>query len=188
MDSNKTERLNYQDLLFLMVISVVLGIIWIFYGMLYSIIEPILKPLNLNGLLQGFWYVGGGFLGIIVRKKYSALLGEFLPSLVELAASSWGIYNLLYGLTQGIICEIVFRISGYKNSTLKTMVIANSGAAIMGSILDYVIYGYSQFSIGYNIIKIISQVISTIVFSILLYHLLKTLKKLGYLKQYNIPQ
>jgi energy-coupling factor transport system substrate-specific component len=188
MHPEPAEKLNYQDLLFVIVISVVLGIIWIFYGMLYNVIFPILKPLNLNGLLQGFWYIGGGFLGIILRKKYSALLGELIPSLIELTASAWGIYNLLYGLAQGIISEIVFRIYGYKNATIKTMIIANSLAAIIGSIVDYILYGYSQLSIEYNVVTIISQVISTILFSILLYQLLKTLKKLGYLKQYNIPQ
>jgi energy-coupling factor transport system substrate-specific component len=160
----QSEKLNYQDLVFLVVISVVLGIVWIVYGILYNIIDPILKPLNLNGLFQGFWYVGGGFCGIIIRKKFSALLGELLPSLVEMLVSAWGIYNICYGLLQGIMCEIIFRIFGYKNASLKIMIIANVSAAIMGSVLDYFIYGYCELSLWYNVIKVVSQIISTIIF------------------------
>lgn len=181
-------KLSIKDLTFLVVASGFFGVLWIIYGMFYNLLDPLLKPLNLNGLLQGVWYISGGFCGVIIRKRYSALIGELLPSFIELSLSNWGIYNLIYGLLQGAIAELVFNAYGYKNCNVKTMMLANIAATVVGGICDYILYDYAKLSLPYNCIKISTQVVSTVLFTILCGLLISKLLKLGYLKQYNISK
>lgn len=185
---NNYDKLSVKDLAFLIVSAGFFGAIWIVYGIFYNVLEPILKPLNLTGLLQGVWYISGGFCGIIIRKRYSTLIGELLPTFIEISLSSWGFYNLIYGLAQGVVAEIIFNISGYRYSKIKTMMVANIFAALAGGICDYFFYDFSKLSLSYNIIKVLCQIISTILFTILVSLLIHKLLKLGYLKQYNIAK
>lgn len=178
------DNLNHQQLLLIMVLSVVLGIVWIIYGWFYSLIAPILQPLNLTGLLNGIYISSGGCFAIIFRKKYSALLGEIIPSCVEMIASPWGIYNLLYGLFQGLVAEAVFLLLGYKKAKLITMLLANICSNIISFFLSYVIYNYAKFSFYSNLIRFILEIASTLLFSLLLFKVINLLKKLGYINSY----
>ncbi|MBY0379062.1 MAG: ECF transporter S component, partial [Burkholderiales bacterium] len=88
---------------FITVISVVIGIFWWGYTFIFDILSPFLRGVALEGILTGFWYMGGVFFAYIIRKPGSAVLGVLIACVIEGAISHWGLAStLLYGVVEGI--------------------------------------------------------------------------------------
>jgi ABC-type thiamin/hydroxymethylpyrimidine transport system permease subunit len=183
---NTSDNLNTQDLIFLVVLSVFIGTMWMLYGIFFHLVHPALAALNLTGIIRGIWNISGGIFGIILRKKYSAFLGNILPSVVEMSFSTWGFYNILYGLFEGATSELFFRVYGYKRSTISTMLFANVAVAITSFFIDCLIFNLYKLSLGANIFRLSTDIVSTIAFSIPTIFVIRYLLKLGYLKPYAI--
>ncbi len=186
--NNINNKLNISDTIFLIVVSVVIGIIWMIYGIFFHAIHPALAALNLTGLVRGIWSISGGFFGLVLRKKYSAFLGNLLPSIVEMSFSIWGIYNLIYGIAEGIAAELVFILFGYSKSGFRTMLIANLASSTVSFIIDLFIFHLFRFSFNANLFRLVTDLTSTLLFSIPVIITIKYLLKLGYLNQYAIGQ
>jgi energy-coupling factor transport system substrate-specific component len=186
--NNINNKLNVSDTIFLIVISVVIGIIWMIYGIFFHAIHPALAALNLTGLVRGIWSISGGFFGVVLRKKYSAFLGNLLPSIVEMSFSTWGIYNLIYGVIEGVAAELLFILFGYNKASFRTMLIANLSSSTVSFIIDLFIFHLFRFSFSANLFRLVTDLTSTILFSIPVIITIKYLLKLGYLDQYAIGQ
>jgi energy-coupling factor transport system substrate-specific component len=156
------------------------------YGLFFHAVHPALAALNLTGLIRGIWSISGGFFGVILKKKYSALLGNIIPSIVEMSFSTWGIYNLIYGISEGIATELIFLLIGYNKANFITMIIANLTASTISFIVDLFTFHLLVLSVYANLFRLVTDLMSTFVFSIIVVIIINYLLKLGYLNQYSI--
>jgi energy-coupling factor transport system substrate-specific component len=82
-------------------------------------------------LIYGLWFMGGPLTAYIVRRPWSAFLGETIGSIVELLmVSPYSIMLYYYGPAQGIVSEAVFRAFRYRNFSYKAMMLAGGLPAL----------------------------------------------------------
>mgnify|MGYP000741765932 CR=1 FL=1 len=127
---------------------------------IYNITSPVLKVFGLDGLLTGFWLIGGTIFPYIIRKPGSAFLGETIASIVECVISQWGFSAIIYGVIQGGVIEILFLTMGYKKWNLTSMIFAGLLSGIAGFLLSVLWYKYYHLSLMYNIVQLIVHAIS----------------------------
>ena len=182
-----SNRLTLSETIFICILASSLGVAWWAYSFAYDIISPILKPLGISGLLEGFWHMGGIFFGYIIRKPGSAVLGETIAAIVEGLISQWGITSLVSGLCQGLPVEILFLLFRYKNWSIVICGFAGLLAALGDFASAYIMFGYSSLSLNYNLINLICYIISgTLIGGLLSRYLANQLAKAGVLNQYRI--
>ena len=121
---NNFKQLTISEMVFITILSVILGIFWWAYTFFYDIVSPIFKASGLEGGLTGIWLIGGVFFPYIIRKPGSAILGEGIAAIIEGVISQWGISAILYGAIQGLPLELLFILLGYKKFDMKTMCLA----------------------------------------------------------------
>ncbi len=179
--------LNISEIVFITVLSAVMGVIWWFYTFFYDITAPLLKPFMLDNLLTGVWFMGAVFFPYIVRKPGAAILGELIAAVVQGFIARWGISSIAYGLVQGVPVELFFLILGYRRWNLPVLMIAGVISALGSYILSFFWYGYSQLTLQYNIVQIVSFAISGAVLAgVFSKYLADGLKKTGVLNQFKI--
>lgn len=82
-------------------------------------------------LVYGLWFMGGPLTAYIVRRPWSAFLGETVGAIVELLlVSPYSIMLYYYGPAQGIVSEAVFRAFRYRNFGYKAMILAGGLPAL----------------------------------------------------------
>lgn len=155
-----SNKLKLNEIVFIAIMATAMGIVWWAYSFFYNIVSPYLKVFGLGGLLEGFWQMGGIFFAIIIRKTGSAVIGEVVAAGVEGLISQWGISALISGFCQGMPVEIVFLLCRYKKWDYFTCAIAGAMASLGGYVVTYFWYGYSEFTITFNITNLIAGMIS----------------------------
>lgn len=182
-----TSKLTFHELIFIAILSTALGVFWWGYSFIYNVFSPLLKPFGLNGLLEGFWQFAGIFFAIIIRKPGSALLGAVIAATVEGLISQWGFSAVISGLCQGLPVELLFLATQYKKFNYFICAIAGALAAIGGYVVTYFWYGYSSFSLEYNLLHVATNIISAIFLAGILARLIALkLAKTGVLNQFLI--
>lgn len=182
-----SNRLTLSETIFICILASSLGVAWWAYSFAYNIISPVLKPLGISGLLEGFWHMGGIFFGYIIRKPGSALLGETIAATVEGLISQWGISAVISGACQGLPVEILFLICRYKVSSKSICALGGVVSAIGGYLVTYYWFGYGELSLKYNLLNLGCNIISAaIIGGLLSRYLANQLAKAGVLNQYRI--
>lgn len=182
-----TKHLTLSETVFLTVMATAMGVAWWAYSLFYGIISPFLKTFALSGLLEGFWHMGGIFFAYIIRKPGSALLGETIAALVEGLISQWGFSALVSGLCQGLPVELLFLATRYKIWNKINCALAGALSALGGYIVTYFWYGYSAFSLNFNLINLACNIISgAILGGLFSRYLANRLAKAGVLNQFRI--
>lgn len=105
------------DLLTIAFLGAAFGVAYWGWGILYngplSVIQFAFVPLG--GLFAGTWFMAGVVGGLVVRRPGAALLCEVLAALVSmLPGTEWGATVLVSGIVQGLGCELVFALFGYR--------------------------------------------------------------------------
>lgn len=123
-------KYSARDIAMVAGFSVVAGVV---FAIASLVIAPLVSAAGHVGIaaIYGLWFVGGTLVGYVVRKPWSAFLGETLGSIVELlmlSPYSWMLYY--YGPAQGIMTELVFRARGYKKWDYKTMMLAGAAPVV----------------------------------------------------------
>ncbi len=181
------QKLTISELVFIVVMSSVMGIFWWAYTFLYDIVSPFLKVFALDGSISGIWLMGGVFFPYIIRKPFSALLGEAIAGVVEALISQWGFSAIVYGVMQGLPVELFFLCLRYRKWDLKTMCLAGFIAALFNYILSFFWYEYYKLNLVYNSIELVGYLISGIVLAGWLSKFIADkLFKVGVLNQFNI--
>ncbi len=182
-----TKHLTLSETVFLTVMATALGVAWWAYSLFYGIISPLLKASALSGLFEGFWQMGGVFFAYIIRKPGSAFLGETIAALIEGLISQWGISALISGVCQGLPVELLFLATRYKIWNKINCTLAGALSAIGGYIVTYFWYGYSSFSLNFNLINLSCSIISgAILGGLFSRYLANRLAKAGVLNQFRI--
>ena len=181
------QKLTLSEIVFIAIISSALGISWWAYSFIYDIIAPLLKSIGLSGLLEGFWHMGGIFFAYIIRKPGSAILGETIAATVEGLISQWGFSAVVSGFCQGLPVELLFLACRYKNWNTTSCALGGALSALGGYIVTYYWYGYSQFTLKFNLLNLSCNLISgAILGGLFARFLANRLNQAGVLNQYRI--
>ena len=181
------KQLTISEIVFITILSVILGVFWWAYTFLYDIVAPVFRASGLEGGLTGIWLIGGLFFPYIIRKPGSALLGEGIAAIIEGVISQWGIGAILYGVIQGLPLEMFFMLFRYKNFDMKTMCFAGFISGICSCLMSIYLYQYYQLGLMYCMIQLASSGVSGIILAGVLSKVLADrLAKTGALNQFNI--
>ncbi|UOQ47664.1 ECF transporter S component [Gracilibacillus caseinilyticus] len=176
------KKLTLVDILITIVIAFIFSVIYRVWGPVYSVISVV--GLHVDQLVYGMWFMAATVAFLIIRKPGVALLAEVAAAQGEfLFGGSWGISLLLYGILQGLGCELVFAMVRYKSYRLFVTCLAAVGATIGSLILD-VFYGYIDTLAWWNVtLLIVNRTIGAIVITgVFAYYLVLALDKTGVTK------
>ncbi|MGP4041234.1 ECF transporter S component [Gracilibacillus sp. D59] len=176
------KSLTLTDILVTIVIAFIFSVIYKLWGPLYSLIGVF--GLHLDQLIYGMWFMAATVAFLIIRKPGVALLAELAAAQGEfLFGGQWGISLLLYGLVQGLGCELIFAMYRYKSYRLYVTCLAAVGATIGSLILD-VFYGYIDSLAVWNLtLLIVARLIGSILITgVFAYYLVEALDKTGVTK------
>jgi energy-coupling factor transport system permease protein len=183
------KKMKINEIIFICVLSIALGIFWWGYTFIYDIIEPFLQPFGLKYLISGFWLMGAMFFGYIIRKPGSALLGELIPAFIQAFIARWGLTSILWGVVQGLPVELFFIALRYKNLSAGRMAIAGALAAFFSFMFDYYYYKYYLWDLQFNLIQLLGFVISgAIMGGFMAKYTADQLQKTGVLNQFEITR
>ncbi|MFC4404431.1 ECF transporter S component [Gracilibacillus xinjiangensis] len=172
-------KLTLTDILVTIVIAIVFSVIYKIWGPLYNTLSVF--GLHIDQLVYGMWFMAATVAFLIIRKPGVALLAELAAAQGEfLFGGQWGISLLLYGLVQGLGCELIFAIFRYKNHRIFVMCLAAIGATI-GSLWLDTYYGYIQELVWWNLtLLIVFRTLGAIVITgFFAFYLVKALEKTG---------
>ncbi|WP_051021714.1 ECF transporter S component [Salinicoccus carnicancri] len=132
--------LTLTDVLITVVIALVFAVIYSIWGGVYTMLQPL--GLHLNELVYGMWFIAAVVAYLIIRKPGVAIIAEFAAASGEtIFMLQFDVILMIYGLLQGLACEIVFAIVKYKSTALMVAVTAGVAAALSTLPLDWY-YGY----------------------------------------------
>ncbi|KAB8138529.1 thiamine ABC transporter permease [Gracilibacillus oryzae] len=172
-------KLTLTDILVTVVIAVVFSVIYKIWGPLYNTLS--IFGLHIDQLVYGMWFMAATVAFLIIRKPGVALLAELAAAQGEfLFGGQWGISLLLYGLVQGLGCELIFALFRYKNYQIFVLCLAAIGATI-GSLWLDIYYGYITELVWWNLaLLILFRTAGAIVITgFFAYYLVKALEKTG---------
>lgn len=178
----KRNGLTLTDVLITVVIALVFAVIYSLWDGIYTILQPF--GLHLNELVYGMWFIAAIVAYLIIRKPGVALIAEFAAASGEtIVLLQFDISLIMYGLIQGLVCELVFMFFRYKSTSLMVAVLAGIAAAISTLPLDWY-YGYLGHLETWNLTLMFSlRILSGALVAGYLGHLLyKALKETGVLK------
>jgi energy-coupling factor transport system substrate-specific component len=171
------------------VVAVGLGVAFWGWTFVYELAKPILKLGGLAYLTAGFWIFASIFLSQIVRKPGIALMASIVAAFVESLLTHWGLMSVLWGVVQGLGAELVFLSFAYKKWDLSVLVLASIVSALMSYSLDFYLYDYHRLGLMFNVIQIVSFLISAALLAGLLSEKLsKRLLNLGLMDQFLIAK
>jgi energy-coupling factor transport system substrate-specific component len=181
------KRLKLNEIIFICVLSIALGVFWWAYTFIYDIVEPLLQPFGLKYIISGFWLMGSMFFGYIIRKPGSALLGEVLPAFIQAFIARWGLTSILWGLVQGLPVEIMFIILSYRRLSVGRMAVAGGISAFCSFWFDYFYYKYYLLQWQFNVMQLLGFMLSGAIMGGMLAKLTADrLRKTGALNQFEI--
>ena len=178
----KGNSLTLTDILITVVIALVFAVIYSLWDGIYTILQPF--GLHLNELVYGMWFIAAIVAYLIIRKPGVALIAEFAAASGEtIVLLQFDVSLIMYGLIQGLVCELVFLFFRYKSTNLMAAVLAGIAAALSTLPLDWY-YGYLGHLETWNLALMFSlRILSGAIVAGWLGHLLyKALKETGVLK------
>ncbi len=183
------KKLKINEMIFICVLSIAMGIFWWGYTFIYDILEPFLQPFGLKYVISGFWLMGAMFFGYIIRKPGSALLGELIPAFIQAFIARWGLTSLLWGLVQGLPVELFFLAFAYKRLSVGKMAIAGALSAFFSYFFDYFYYKYYLLEMQFNLIQLLGFILSgAILGGFLAKYTADRLRTTGVLNQFEITR
>lgn len=190
MEKKNTWRL--QDIIFVAMLCVVFGVIYLGAVWLIAPLSAIFTPLGYANLgteiIFGIWFMAATIAGYIIQRPGVSIVAEILASLIEvLLGNMYGPMVIVAGLVQGLGAELVFAAYKYKKYDRTSMYLASFGCCITGFIWSFIRSGYGKFSIGILVLYFIVRAISSLFFAgILTKAMADGLNKTGLLKSYAL--
>ncbi|HSN44269.1 MAG TPA: ECF transporter S component [Propionibacteriaceae bacterium] len=180
-------RWRVVDIVVAAVLGVAIGLVfWAYNTTIANFWGPMdaLLP-GLAGLIAGVWFIGGPVGGLIIRKPGAALLVELIAATVSvLPGNKWGITTLYSGFAQGLGAEIVFALFLYTKWNRTVAILSGVGAAI-GAFVNEFILGNHAMSATFNVVYLISLMISgALLAGLLAWALMRALARTGALSRF----
>ncbi|TCZ77391.1 thiamine ABC transporter permease [Paenibacillus albiflavus] len=181
-DQEKVSKaLKFSDILITVMVAIVFGLIYKFWGSVYGVVSPLF--LKADQLTYGMWFIAGPIAFLLIRKPGVALLAELAASSVSaLIGSEWGIQTFVYGIVQGLGCEIIFALFLYRNYSLIVAGVAGLMSGVGSFVVDLA-YGYANYELWMLVYKYGLRMISSFVIAgVFAYLLVRALEKTGVTK------
>ena len=191
---NKLESKNWklQDIIFISLLCVVFGVIYLAGVWLIAPLSAIFTPMGLSLLgtemIFGIWFMAATIAPYIIQKPGVAIVAEVLASLIEvLMGNMYGPMVIVAGIIQGAGAEIVFALWRYKRFDRTTMYLASVGCCITGFLWSFVRSGYGKLSVGLLILYFCVRMVSSLLFAgVICKKMADALAKTGLLKSYAL--
>ncbi|BCU51999.1 thiamine ABC transporter permease [Staphylococcus auricularis] len=180
-----SKGLKLSDILVTVLIAVVFAIIYNIWNFVYNALQ--VTGLHLEELSYGMWFMAAVVAYLIIPKPGIAVLAEFAAGAGEtIVMGRFDIATMIYGLLQGLACEIIFAIFRYQSRSAMVAMLAGLLAAVVTLPLDFA-YGYLAEIAGWNLALYIGfRLISGIVVAGLAsYYIVKALDKTGVTKLFR---
>jgi len=177
------------EIVFTCVVAVALGVAYWGWTFVYEVFKPFLKVFGLKYLLAGLWILAPIFVPYVIRRPGIAFAASVIAAFVEGLLTQWGITAIIWGAVQGIAPELVFFATGYRRWDKLTLGLAAILSALASYMLDYFYYANHQLDTWFNIVQLLSFMLSALIFSLgpTLY-LAKRLQKIRALDQFLITK
>ncbi|MEL7608417.1 MAG: ECF transporter S component [Bacillota bacterium] len=174
-----------REVVIIAIIAAVIGVIYTLMDYLYMPLYGLLGPVFME-LTFGIYLLSALLPAFIVRKPGFAIFGALVTAGVNiLLGSAYGIQIVLAGALQAIGVEIGLAIWKYK-ANLASLIAGSILAAIFVFVRDYIVFGYSTYSIGLLVGMLAVRFVSAAVIGILLVKLIRAgLAKAGVLKNFK---
>ncbi len=128
------------DYAMLAVVAAVSSIIFTLTWQVYYAAEA-LGPIAQRAISYGLWFIGAPLGASLIRKPLSAFLGETLGALIEtFMPTVGGFTNLIYGIGQGALSELVYAAFRYRRWDPLVAGLAGAAAAPAAVALDAVLF------------------------------------------------
>ena len=123
-----TKNWKLKEIVLLSIISVVAGVLYMFFVLFASTLRNILTPIGLAPFsfefVFGLWFIGSVVAMYIIRKPGAALFTGIISAGVEiLAGGPGGAKILLIGFVQGAGIETAFLLTKYNNYRLRVLIL-----------------------------------------------------------------
>lgn len=148
-----------REIVITLVLAVALGVLWWGWTFLTALTSP-LSSVGLSYLFVGFWFTGGTLVPFLVRRPGAALLGEVAAAFVEGFITQWGITAVFWGIAQGVACEIVFALFGYRKYTAGVLVLAGALAGVFSYLMDFFYSHYAGLATWVIAVQVASVIVS----------------------------
>ncbi len=188
----KKHSWKLQDIIFVTMLCVVLGVIYLGAVWLIAPLSAIFAPLGFANLgtelIFGVWFMAATLAPYIIQRPGVAIVAEVLASLIEvLLGNMYGPMVIVAGIVQGAGAEIVFALWRYKRFDRTTMYLASFGCCVTGFLWSFVRSGYGQLSLGILVLYFIVRALSSLLFAgVLCKAMGDGLAKTGLLKSYAL--
>lgn len=177
MNNGSTQKYTMIDLLILGVIAAIFTIVFISMWTVYYAVKAAAGPIVARLLTYGAWFMPAPLAASLIRKKFSALLGEFLPALLEsIMPTPGGLTNAIYGLCQGLFSELAYVATRYKKYDVLTASLAGALPAVAAVSLDAILFG-DIYPLDYMVQIILAIALSGAIYGVLAYYIAKGIRK-----------
>lgn len=177
--------LKLSDILVTVLIAVVFAIIYNVWHFVYDFSK--ISGLHVEEIVYGMWFMAAVVAYLIIPKPGIAILAEFAAGAGEtIVMGRFDVPTMIYGLLQGIACEVIFLIFRYKSRSAAVAMLAGLMAAIITLPLDFA-YGYLNELSGWNLtLYIVFRLIGgLLVAGLLSYYIVKALDQTGVTKLFR---
>jgi energy-coupling factor transport system permease protein len=157
-----------RDAVLVAVLAVVFGFVYIQYTPIWIAAAGLGAQIGQEAVF-GFWLIAGVLASYITRRPGAALVGEFLAALAEvLFGAAAGTPLLVTGIMEGLGAEIVFGARGWRDYSLRTVVLAGAGAMLVALPWNWFRLGYFELNPGFLVVLLIVRLLSGAILSGLL--------------------
>ena len=192
METKKEGIWKLKDIIFVTMLCVVLGVVYLAAVYLISPLTAVFAPTGLSllgtELIFGVWFMAPTLAAYIIQKPSVAIVAEVLASLVEvLLGNMYGPMVIVAGIIQGAGAEIVFALWRYKRFDRTTMYLATVGCTITSFLWSFVRSNYIAIAPGLLVVYFLVRLVSAFLFSGVLCKVMgDALARTGLLKSYAL--
>lgn len=181
-----------QDIIFVTLLCVVFGVIYLGGVWLIAPLSAVFTPMGLSlmgtEMIFGVWFMAATLAPYIIQKPGVAIVAEVLASLIEvLMGNMYGPMVIVAGIIQGAGAEVVFALWRYKRFDRTTMYLASVGCCITGFLWSFVRSGYGQLAPSLILLYFCIRLVSSLLFAgVICKAMGDGLAKTGLLKSYPL--
>lgn len=140
--TTRRKPIRTLDLLVAVMIGVAFGVVFLGYGVLYTLIEPLtmLFPPS-EAVLGGLWLLPGIVAGLVIRRPGAALLAMLVASTLSfLLGGQWAWLTVFSGLLQGLGVELGFAIFRYRWFGVAAALAAGLFGGLFEAVFELLVY------------------------------------------------
>ncbi len=188
------KSLKLKDIIFIGLVSVIFGAIYLGAIYLAKFVEPFLIPIGLSAFkyefFYGIWFMAAAFTTYIIRKPGVGVFAELMAAIIEvLMGNMFGPIVIVTGLVQGVGCELPFLLTGYKKFNAKTMYASAISVTIFSVVYTAIRGHFTGLSINLIVAQIIVRLVSSLIFCGLINKLIADkMNRAGVLSSYEISK